>query len=83
MIKEVRLPFDAEVGGCPPFPLADRIADFPVSGKREQRVTVVGHQEENMRIPMALLMPEFHGIQELFRDGMDGELVRALGRRRP
>jgi hypothetical protein len=75
VIKEVHLPFDTELGGCPTFPLSDGFADSAFTGKGQKRVAVIWHQQENMRIPMIVIVPEFHGIQEMIGSRVDRELV--------
>jgi len=63
MLEEIGLPDHSEIRSSPVFPVPDGFCQRSIWRESEQTMAVIGHHEENVRIPIVLLVIEFDRLK--------------------
>jgi hypothetical protein len=73
MLKEISLPANPDLFGCPFFPFANNVLHrFARRWKRKQCVQMIGHQNEQVRPPKKRFLSVTHGLEQSVGDFWPG-----------
>lgn len=77
MLKEIRLPLNAVLHHQPSFPIAYDLLNCLASiDEGQERVQVVGHQKEQVTVPISAFMTKGYGIEHNAGDLVVAKSVR-------